>query len=371
MTSIGVVVNPLAGFGGRRGLKGSDGPDVASIAFAEGAPTWSRERMSLALGALGERPERILAGPGLMGADSASAAGVAVEVVGDIDAVTSAADTRSVVAEMVAIGVDVLLFAGGDGTARDVVDTGCSVVVLGVPAGVKIQSACFATSPRAAGIITSEFLRGTRETELAEVVDLNEDLIRSGVVAPRLYGSLRVPRHRRLLQESKVASPSSEAASHEEIGRAVSASMDPDFTYLIGPGTTTLAITHSLGLDGTLLGVDVVRQGQLLMADADSESLAAIVKSGPTAIVVTPIGGQGYLLGRGNQQISPNVIRHVGLDRVIVVATTAKLAALSGRPLLVDTGDSAIDAGLEGFRRVITGIGQQASYPVSTGLVSS
>lgn len=365
MTSIGVVVNPLAGFGGARALKGSDGPAIAELAFSRGVPTWSRDRMTLALESLGRVADRILAAPRSMGADSANAAGLTYETVSEINGVTSADDTRRVVRGMVEAGVDLVLFAGGDGTARDVLDVASGVVALGVPAGVKIQSACFATSPQAAGRLAGDFLRGRCATQEAEVIDLDEGLVRSGVVASRLYGYIRVPQHRELLQGAKVASPLSEAASHEEIARAITAAMDPECTYFIGPGTTTLAVTRALGVEGTLLGVDVVRAGKILRADADASTLQEVAESGRASIVVTPIGGQGYLFGRGNQQISPGVLARVGTDRVIVVATSAKLASLRGRSLLVDTGDDTLDEKLRGYRRVITGIGHEVVYHVS------
>ena len=144
--------------------------------------------------------------------------------------------------------------------------------------------------------------------------------------------------------------------------------MEPERTYLVGPGSTTAAIMAKLGLPNTLLGVDAVRDGQLLAADADETRLLEVLTASPggAAIVVTVIGGQGHVFGRGNQQFSPRVIRQVGLDNIILVAAKSKIAALEGRPLLVDTNDPALDCELCGWRSVITGYDDRILYRVAT-----
>jgi predicted polyphosphate/ATP-dependent NAD kinase len=233
-------------------------------------------------------------------------------------------------------------------------------VVLGIPAGVKIQSAVFATSPRAAGEAAAEFLAAERHrTVEGEVLDLDEDAYREGRVAPRLYGTLRVPAGR-LVQGRKSPSPPDDAVAMAGIAEDVVERLVPGRRYVLGPGTTLRAIADRLGVPKTLVGVDVVLAGEggratLLRADVGERELLAEIEAGPASIVVTPVGGQGFVLGRGNQPISPAVVRAVGREHIVIVATSAKLAALGGRPLVVDSGDPALDVALCGHVTVLTG----------------
>jgi predicted polyphosphate/ATP-dependent NAD kinase len=269
---------------------------------------------------------------------------------------TTAEDTQRGARVMQQEGVDLLLFAGGDGTARDVYEAvGLEQAVLGIPAGVKIHSAVYATTPRAAGDLAREFLEG-RVTRLieAEVMDVDEESFRQGRLAARLYGYLRIPQHRSLVQSGKVASASEESAL-ASIAHDVIESMEEGWLYILGPGTTTRAIAQALGLPKTLLGVDVVLDGELAAEDANETTLLALLEGRQAKVVVTPIGGQGALLGRGNQQISPQVLKQVGQENLMVVSTRQKLYALGREPLWVDTGDPEVDAMLSGYVRVITG----------------
>jgi predicted polyphosphate/ATP-dependent NAD kinase len=83
-------------------------------------------------------------------------------------------------------------------------------------------------------------------------------------------------------------------------------------------------------------------------------------------VIVTPVGGQGFLFGRGNQQLSAHVLGQIGSENVVVLATESKLAALGGRPLLVDTGDPAVDAALAGYVRVVAGYDREVVYRISS-----
>ena len=367
---LGLIVNPVAGLGGRVGLKGTDGADVAQRARELGAEpqAMARARTTLErlLAALPPRLSRpaLLCGPRDMGATSAVAAGWPCEVVGETADVTSAADTRRCAEAMAHAGVGVILFAGGDGTARDIhAAVRDTVAVLGIPAGVKIQSAVFATSPGAAGEAVAQHLAGTGRTVEREVLDLDEDAYRAGRVQPRLHGILSVPAGR-LLQSRKAPTPTSDTAATESIAAEVEAVLEVGRRYVLGPGTTTRAVARRLGLDKTLVGVDgfhVTADGPRLVArDASEHDLRTLVAEGPSSIVLTPIGGQGFLFGRGNQPISPAVIRTVGLEHITVLATPAKLAELGGRPMLVDTGDPVLDAELSSYIQVITGRGERA-----------
>ncbi|NOZ73683.1 MAG: ATP-NAD kinase family protein [Chloroflexi bacterium] len=370
-TQIGLIVNPMAGLGGRVGLKGSDGVDVQLRARALGAKPQAETRAILALQELLPLRDslRLLTFPAEMGENAARVVGLEYRVIGQIESGrTTAADTERAARIMQAEGVRLLLFVGGDGTARDIQRVvGESLATVGVPAGVKMHSAVYATTPKAAGQLARQFLEGkTRELCLAEVMDIDEDAFRQGVVSARLYGYLLVPQGRRLLQGAKAASSHSERAAQAEIAAAVVAQMEEERLYVVGPGTTTRAIFRALGLPKTLLGVDVVKNGRLVATDVSAPKLEALITPDtPLAVIVTPIGGQGFLFGRGNQQISPVVLRKAGKEHLIVVATPAKIHGLKGRPLLIDSGDPAVDALFQGYIRVQTGFRQSIVYPLA------
>jgi predicted polyphosphate/ATP-dependent NAD kinase len=239
------------------------------------------------------------------------------------------------------------------------------VPVVGIPAGVKMHSACFGTTPRRAGELAAAFAAGrVARLATAEVMDVDEADLRAGTISPRLHGFLRVPEAPGHLQGGKARSGPSEAAAQAAVAAHVVQRLLGDRRALIGPGTTTRAVMDALGLEKSVLGVDVVEGGRLVAADADEERLAALAEGG-ALVVVTPVGGQGFVLGRGNQQLSPRVLRAAGIERLVVVATEAKLAALGGRPLYVDTGDAELDAALAGYRRVVTGFGHETVYRIA------
>lgn len=360
---IGLVVNPVAGLGGAAGLKGSDGVEVQREALARGAVPRAGDRAAQAVRTLlsRRRETELVTVGGAMGEDSALAAGATPEVVGRGASDTTAADTRAAVIALA--GVDLLLFAGGDGTARDVLDAVRELgdgapPVLGIPAGVKVYSGCFALSPATAGFLAAE---GVDRVVEAEIVDLDEERYRHGLVSPRLYGTLKVPAARARLSGRKTGSSSAIPASAEGIAQEVAARMRPGVRYVLGPGATTAAVGRELGLATSLLGVDVVQDGELVAADVTESELFDLVKDTAAVVVLSVIGGQGFVLGRGNQQVSPRVLDHTELT---VLATQQKLAALGGRPLLADTGDQETDKRLSGHVRVITGYRESAIYRI-------
>ena len=387
---LGLIVNPVAGIGGRVGLKGSDGAEIQRRALALGAVPQSSNRAAQALERLAPLHDLlpdllddllVITCPGEMGEDAARACGLEPALIDIIEIArgsgvpgeTTPEDTRSAAREMQRRNVDLLLFAGGDGTARDVHDAvGSGLPVLGIPAGVKIHSAVYATNPVSAGDLAASFLRGkARSLREAEVMDADEDAYRRGVVTARLYGYLKIPFERRMIQGLKAPSNPGEQAATSAIAAEVARRMADGWLTIIGPGTTTRAITSRLGLAKTLVGVDVVAGRNLLASDVNEAQLLGLLEGRTARIVVTPIGGQGYIFGRGNQQISPAVIVRVmaGSDRpqehIIVVSTVEKVHLLRGRPLLVDTGEPALDRLLSGHIRVVTGYGEEIVYRVS------
>ena len=367
---LGLVVNPIAGMGGKVALKGSDDPALVAAARERGALPVAPERAVEALRQLvtvrGEIELLVYAGE--MGEAEARAAGLASETVGTIGPVTTAADTRKAAAALADRGVDLLLFAGGDGTAVDVFEAiGDRLPVLGIPAGVKMHSAVFAVNARSAGELAVLFAQGgVRGLREAEVMDVDEALLRDGSVSARLHGFLRVPAERRLVQNAKARSVAGDAIAQDGIAHHLVEHVFGDRTWFVGPGTTNRAVLALLGLEKALLGVDVVRAGALIAPDADERTLLQLAEGGDAGILVTPVGGQGFVFGRGNQQLSAAVIGRVDCDRIVVAATEAKIAGLRGRPLRVDTGDPAVDAALAGYTRVVVGYNREIVYRIGT-----
>lgn len=366
---LGLIVNPIAGIGGSVGLKGSDGADIQAQARGLGAVPRASERTILALRQLLPLQDglQIITYPGEMGEVAARACGFTPAVIGTIQpGQTTAVDSQQAARMMQQMGVSMLLFAGGDGTARDISQAvGTAIPVLGIPAGVKIHSAVYATNPRSAGELARLFLQGdVARLREAEVMDIDEEGIRQGMVSAQLVGTLKIPFQRRRIQNLKSGSLVSEKTNLSAIAQYVIDQMQPGRLTIVGPGTTTRAITERLGLDKTLIGVDGLLDGRMVATDANEAQLLALLNCHPAQIVVTPIGGQGYLFGRGNQQISPAVLSRVGKENILVISTPEKIHALQGRPFLVDSGDQDVDRELSGYIRVITGYNEQAIYKV-------
>ena len=366
---LGFLVNPLAGLGGSVALKGSDG--VAVEALARGAIPRAPERAQAVLEALLPWQDRIhvLTAAGAMGADMATALGYKVSVVHQPAEETFAADTETTARVISEKGADLLLFAGGDGTARDICRAvGLTVPVLGVPAGVKMHSGVFAVTPRAAAEVLQLMLRGELvQVDVADVRDIDEVALRAGRVQARHFGELRVPSEARYLQQVKCNGREVEALVLQEIAAEVLERIqDEGGTWIIGPGTTPAAVMEALGLPNTLLGMDVVKDGKLVAADADAATLERYASSENCHLVITATGGQGILLGRGNQQLNPTVLHAIGRERMVIVATHEKLSALAGRPLLMDVSDPVLEQLLQGFVEVVTGYHSHVLYRLAT-----
>jgi predicted polyphosphate/ATP-dependent NAD kinase len=354
--------------GGRVGLKGSDGAEILKKARALGAKPEASQRTADALGVIARLRDQlqIITYPREMGEDACRAAGFVPQVIGTINSgATGPDDTMEAAREMEAAGVDLLLFAGGDGTARNIYSAvGSRIPVLGIPAGVKIHSAVYAINPRSAGEAAALFLEGKIHTfREAEVMDIDETAFRAGRVSAALYGYMKIPLIKRLLQNVK-AGARSEKMEMAGMAAEIVEHMEAGVLYVIGPGTTTRSIMERLGLDHTLLGVDVVQDQKLLARDVSEQELYQLLQNHFAKIIITAIGGQGHILGRGNQQISPRIIRRVGKENIIVVASKDKLAALQPRPLLVDTGDPELDRALCGYTRVVTGWEEAVVYKI-------
>jgi len=370
---VGLIVNPIAGMGGRVGLKGTDGWDIVERAVRLGAKPWSPLRARRALEEMLPLKDRVelVTYPGVMGGEVAAKCGWKPRVIGELSSKhTTPEDTRRAAREMVELGVDLIMFVGGDGTARDIYDAvGLNAVVVGVPAGVKMYSAVFASSPEAAGRLAARYLRGeVRGTVEREVLDIDEEAFRRGRLSIRLYGYLKVPSDTRLVVGGKAPTSMGEKLNQEAIAADIIEGMKDSYYYIIGPGTTTKTILEKLGCEYSLLGVDVVRGGRLVGRDLSEAEILDVIRNGEARIIVSPIGGQGYVFGRGNQQISPKAIRRAGGRKSIIIAATMhKMASLRGRPLLVDTNDRELDSELSGWYRIIVGYKERLMYRVIPG----
>lgn len=359
-TSVGILVNPVAGMGGSVGLKGTDG-EMYERALELGATPVTPERTLAFLQHLDVRDEIAwYAAPGPMGADVVADFDLDATVVGTVGDETTGDDTKRIAGDMVARGIDVLVFAGGDGTARDIYDAiDGKVPVVAVPCGVKSYSSVFAVSPRAAAEMVEAFVAGAGTVE-EEVLDIDEEAFREGRLSAQLYGVLRVPNARQFLQPGKESSSglgAPEESKHDIAARIVD-DMRDDTLYLLGPGTTVAAIGDALGSDKSLLGVDAVYAGDVVASDINEQAILSLLDEYERCvIIVTPIGGNGFIFGRGNKQFTPAVLRRVGTENIIVVSTPEKLAGLSC--LRVDTGDSDVDEMLAGYVQVWVGYRQR------------
>ncbi len=368
MAKLGFVVNPIAGMGGSVGLKGTDGEEILEKARQQGARPVTPARGAKALEALKSvSPDTdLLTYPGEMGEDVARKCGWDPIVLGSITpGKTTAGDTKRAVEEMTREKVDLVLFVGGDGTARDVLESaGATVPVLGVPGGVKIFSAVFANTPEDAGKLAGSFLTGGLPVREAEVMDVDEGAYRRNELKTDLKGYALVPYEPGRTQESKlsIGTAGSEEADKSAIAKCIVEAMDEEHVYIVGPGTTTGAILDELGIKGTLLGVDSVKRGKLLAADVTEARILEELEGSPGVVIVSPLGRQGFIFGRGNQQVSAKVIRKVGRDRIVVVATPSKLKHTP--QLKVDTGDAGLDAELRGEVSVIVGYWLRRMVPV-------
>jgi len=363
MKCLGFIVNPIAGIGGAVGLKGSDGKEIIDKAFSLGAKLISPDRAKQFLMELKklDLKFKLYTGAGLMGEKEAKECGLTPTLVfGEEKNETNAEDTRKIALAMKDNNVDLLVFCGGDGTARDIMNAvNLTIPVLGIPSGVKMHSGVFATNPKVGAKIVKDFFNNQLSLTECEVMDIDEEAFRRGEVSAKLYGYLKVPSEKFFIQQVKSSVPliESERENREAIAKYLIEEMKDDCIYIIGPGSTTKTIFELLNLEKTLLGVDIIFNKKVVAKDANEKEILKILNENPNVkvkIIVTPIGGQGYIFGRGNQQISSTVIRKVGKENIIVIATKNKLQTLNPKRLLVDTGDPELDEELKGYIKVVT-----------------
>ncbi|MFT7686769.1 MAG: putative polyphosphate/ATP-dependent NAD kinase [Candidatus Azotimanducaceae bacterium] len=360
---IGLVINPLAGIGGPTGLKGSDGGETVNQAFSRGGSRQIDDRVEIVLNALYPYADKIELHtvPGSMGLDLCEKVGWIARVHEmTIPKETKALHTSEAVSLLQAANLDLLLFAGGDGTARDVLKVlKDSQTILGIPGGVKMHSGVFSNNPMSAARIVIKMVDGELLNLMrAEVRDIDEDAFRQGVVRSQFFGECWVPEEMQHIQAVKAGGLQIDELIIEDIAAAVIEEMKPDDYYLIGSGTTTAVVMNQLSLENTLLGVDLICNRKLVFSDAYEKQLFEFCSDHQDKvnfkILITAIGGQGHIFGRGNQQLSPRLLRVIGIENIEIIASEEKLSALNNQ-LQVDTGDKELDESLAGYRRVRTG----------------
>jgi predicted polyphosphate/ATP-dependent NAD kinase len=389
MFKLGLIINPVAGVGGSVALKGSD--DMVKQALALGAELKANARTQTALGVLLPYQNEIIVYTvnDQMGEHAAKSLGFNVKLVYQTKSEnTQASDTEQAISALISEQVDVVLFAGGDGTARNIAkivalnaeqNTLPLVPVLGIPAGCKIHSGVYAITPTAAGRVVELMLTKQLVTLTeGDVMDIDESLFRQGIVKAKRFGEMQIPSELRYVQAVKSGGKELDELVLHDISEDVIAHMsdNDDDLYIIGSGSTTSSLMDELGLDNTLLGVDLVKNERLIASDVTENDLwhqlgiAKLVHQ-KAKLIITLIGGQGHIFGRGNQQLSPRIIRYIieqggGKENIIIIATKAKLTALNNKPLICDTGDYELDQLLSGFMPITTGYKDQVLYPVSS-----
>ena len=374
MLNLGLVVNPVAGLGGAAGLKGSDAVD-ASEALARGGQPRGEKRCVRLLDALGATLDDVSwttwggpMGERCLRESGGKSGAMHVSVIGTPADVTSAKDTIAAAKALHDARVDLLVFVGGDGTARDVHDAvGDRLPALGVPAGVKMHSGVFATTPETAAEVLRRLVTGGLvRVSHAEVRDIDEQALQHGRVNARFYGELTVPEVGGFLQHTKEGGRENEALAVQEIVAEIVERLEGcTRAVALGPGGTVAAVKSALSIPATLLGVDVWRPKADPLLDVDAATLESLGEALGT-LILSFTRRQGFLLGRGNQQISPMVLRGLARENIWVIGTRSKLLTLRGRPLLVDTDDPTLDREFSGLTEIIAGYDDRLAYRVDT-----
>ena len=357
LKKVGLIVNPIAGMGGSVGLKGTDG-DIYKKAIQMGAKPVAPDRINQFLSDIeSKRKVQFLTAPGKMGGVFLQKKSFSFRIIGEIGKETSANDTKRIAKLLLMEDIDLIVFCGGDGTARDIYDAiGLAKPVIAIPSGVKMYSPVFALNPNAAAEIFNAFLINFIELVEREVLDINEELYRKGILDTNLYGYLNVPKIPDLLQGGKDSSGFGKTIedNKSEIAQYVIELMENDILYLLGPGTTVKSITDHLNLPKTLLGVDALLNGRIIGMDLNERGILALLKKYENRkIIITPIGGQGFTFGRGNKQFTPNILKMVGTKNTMIISTREKMKNI--KCLRIDTGDEEVDLIFKGLYKIFIG----------------
>ncbi|KZX81681.1 hypothetical protein A3715_06670 [Oleiphilus sp. HI0009] len=372
--TVALVINPVAGLGGPSGFKGSDAVDTAERARALGITSAIPGKIQQIIEGLSDSLDQIefLIPSGTMGEDyftQLDHAKLMYKVVYSAPSETTAQHTQEAVNILSSFSPDLLLFAGGDGTARDVcASINNEQVCLGIPSGVKMHSGVFAITPQAVvSIIKSMLARKLVAVTEAEVRDIDERSFQEGRVVTKHFGELLVPDDQLLVQCVKCSGLPDDQLSLDDIAAFVSETLEDDVLYLFGSGGSLRHIKEFVGIDEpTLLGVDAWYNGECIAKDANEPVLIDLLGNYPKAkLFLSVIGGQGVVLGRGNQQLSVRVLRMLGITNIQFVGTQEKLHALEGKALQVDSGDDALNQEISGYRPILCGYHDYVLYDIA------
>jgi len=371
---LGVIVNPCAGIGGSVGLKGSDGERIREEAFARGAEMRAQVRIQRSLVMLDDFSQEIqvYCFAGDMGEVAVKNTNLNFTICGVAQQnPSSSSDTKNAVEALVKESVDIILFAGGDGTARDIADALKKIdadqqAVLGVPSGVKMHSGVYAITPEAAGeILLSLLRRQLVNVQPCDVRDIDEAAFRDGKVKARFYASMNVPMLPQFLQQVKNSGAAQDELVKLDIANYLIDYLEADTLYIIGPGSTTKVFLEQLGIEGSLLGVDVIFNRNLVASDVGVMELRELMQHHSSVkLIITVIGGQGHIIGRGNQQLTPDILRKIERSNIQIIATKEKILSLQQRPLLVDSNDPELDQMFSGYQSVLVGYDEFILYPI-------
>ncbi len=350
ISKIGFIVNPIAGMGGKVGLKGTDG--VLKQAIELGAKPFAHskaeETIKEFVSNFSNNEIQWFTCSGLMGAEELKNTGIKkMEIVYSApNKITNSTDTKNACKELLKKQIDLILFCGGDGTARDIFEiVGAKLPILGIPSGVKMHSGVFGINTSASAKMLHEFVNKRLTIGDAEIMDLDEERYRKGDWNIKLFGIAKGIVEPTYIQVGKTTF---ESVSDDEIKDEIAEHIldeieqNSDFLFLFGSGGTIEYITKKLDIKNTLLGIDAVYKKKVVGSDSNEEGLLKLLKSyHKVKIILSPIGAQGFILGRGNLQLSPRVIKKIGIDNIIVISTPSKL--LSTPVIRVDTGDKELD----------------------------
>ncbi len=360
---LGLIINPISGMGGSVGLKGTDGREILKKAIRLGAKPNAINRTKELLTELESIKAKLkfITCPGIMGQNVLKNLNFDYEIIDHSifnkikDILKTNADHTKIAAKMMKNIEDLklLLFVGGDGTARDIFSVvNTNIPCLGIPAGVKIYSSVFSLTPRIASYLIIQFLWDELPLKESEVLDIDETEYREGKLISRLYGYLLTPFNPDFSQLSKMSSIDSDLIHQERIAKRVVENLEKDIYYLIGPGSTTKAITDRLNEKKSILGVDLLRNGKIIAMDLNEQQILEYIEDKKVKIIVSPIGRQGFLFGRGNLQISPRILLKISSKNIIILCAKYKLQTIPNQILRLDTRDSELDEEMKGLYKV-------------------
>lgn len=352
---VGFFVNPLAGFGLTSNRKGSDGLKLTSV---EESSSFRKAQKLISL--LKGEDIFYYTPQGTMGSDILQESGVTqLEVITRPGPETTAKDTINFIEALCRRDAELIIFVGGDGTARDVLSANaCDLPAIGVPAGIKMYSSVFSINVESASRLIKSISDGHYDVRKCEVVDIDEQKFGLGKLDIMLYGELSTPVSQYMVSQSKAEYSQ---VNSEGISEYLGEKMEPGKCYIIGPGSTCKSVLPSSEQQTNLLGVDILIDSKVVVSDADERTIFHFASERESFIIVSPIGGQNFLLGRGNRQISGRVVESVGWDHVWVISSQEKLREMAN--LFVDI-DNSTSITIPKFIKVLYGYGRFKVLPV-------